>query len=254
MPDIPQEAVDAAVAAYAREGYCDGEPIPGDVRVIRAALEAAAPFMAEAVAAKIKAHGEKYFGHMRSARVRFDIAARIAAGAFDTKEDRIRMITEALEHGNYIACNFPEAPAKRERMVTVPDIIDGCVAFIAARLDEAERTVYAEGDPPRGVIAWLTLEDADGNLQYTTVAHGDAPDGPWTAHGDEVTPSRPPLVVYDPHQALRAVEFGRWLLAEHARFTVPDSDRARAGVIGRILRRYAAQWSGHEDYEQEWAS
>lgn len=46
MPDIPQQAITAAVAAYAREAYVDGEPIEGDERVVQAALEAAAPFLA----------------------------------------------------------------------------------------------------------------------------------------------------------------------------------------------------------------
>lgn len=112
MPDLPPGAIQAA-AEVLRDRYdkpvLDASEFTAFAERI---LSAAAPFMAEAVAAKIKAHGEKHFGHMRSARVRFDIAARIAAGAFDTKEDRIRMITEALEHGDAIVCDIPEVPAR----------------------------------------------------------------------------------------------------------------------------------------------
>lgn len=115
MPEIPQSAIDAAVAAYLNDDHYNGEPVAQIERMMRTGLEAAAPVMAEAVAAKIKAHGEKHFGHMRSARVRFDIAARIAAGAFDTKEDRVRMINQALESGNYIVCDPAETGEDGDR-------------------------------------------------------------------------------------------------------------------------------------------
>lgn len=118
MPDIPDDAIKAAAEVllrqYASEYQADHLTWHDFEHAASEILQAAAPFMAEAVAAKIKAHGVKYFGHMRSARVRFDIAARIAAGAFDTKEDRIRMIAEALESGNYIACSLPEDAGPRE--------------------------------------------------------------------------------------------------------------------------------------------
>ncbi len=107
VPEIPEEAVRAAVAAYAREGYCDGEPIDGDERVIRCTLEAAASLLAEAVARKIlahmEAHGPRELG-TGAWRRHFRIAAQVAAGAFSTDEDLKRQAAEALNRGDYMAC------------------------------------------------------------------------------------------------------------------------------------------------------
>lgn len=125
MTEIPGEAVTAAVAAYAREAYCDGEPIDGDERVIRCALEAAAPLLAEAVAGKILAHmdahgpQEGFAGSLggtlrRAWRRHFGIAARVAAFAFSTEEDRKRLAAEALARGDFVACAVPEPQEQDE--------------------------------------------------------------------------------------------------------------------------------------------
>lgn len=123
VPNIPQEAVDAAVAAYARDAYLDGQPIDGDERVIRAALEAAAPLLADTIAQKILAHMEEFGPRppagtlepvttpgraYRTWRRHFGIAARVAAGAFYTREDELRKAAEAIGRGDYAACRMPE--------------------------------------------------------------------------------------------------------------------------------------------------
>jgi hypothetical protein len=122
MPEVPEEAVRLALAAYAREAYCDGEPIEGDERVIRCALEAAAPVMAEAVAEKITAHkyahepkGPLIGGRSaeeqrrRTWRRHLGIAAQVAALAFSTPEDLKREAAGALNRGDYAACWLDEA-------------------------------------------------------------------------------------------------------------------------------------------------
>ena len=117
MPDVPEEAVRAAVAAYAREAYCDGEPIDGDERVIRCVLEAAAPALAEAVAQKILAHMEAhgpwaglplYGDARRTWRRHFSIAAQVASLAFSTEDDIKRLAAGALARGDFAACSVPE--------------------------------------------------------------------------------------------------------------------------------------------------
>lgn len=55
MTEIPEEAVRAAVAAYAKDAYLDGKPIDGDERVIRCALEAAIPVLRAHYAARLEA-------------------------------------------------------------------------------------------------------------------------------------------------------------------------------------------------------
>ena len=86
----------------------------------RAALEAAAPLLAEACASAILAHMEAYGPAAeapgvtrhevlrRAWRRHFGIAARVAAGAFYTREDELRLTAEAVERGDFIACNPPE--------------------------------------------------------------------------------------------------------------------------------------------------
>jgi hypothetical protein len=87
-------------------------------------LEAVAPLLAEATAERITAHMEsrgprKPRGALepeldigrdyRAWRRYFGIAARIAAGAFYTDEDKMRLTAEAIGRGEAIVCN-PEMP------------------------------------------------------------------------------------------------------------------------------------------------
>jgi hypothetical protein len=121
--------VQAALAAYVREAYCDGEAVDGDERVIRCALEAAAPVLAEAVAQRILAHMEAHGprdagmadslgGTLRRAWHRhFGIAARVAALTFSTPEDIRRDAAAALNRGDFAACCLDDAgnPVAGER-------------------------------------------------------------------------------------------------------------------------------------------
>ena len=112
MPDYPQAALEAAaVAIQPPEG---GPPSEAAFALARAALDAAAPLLAESVAEKILAHMEKYEPpgatgtRWRARRRHFSIAARVAAGAFTIREESLRMAAEAIERGDYVACRLPE--------------------------------------------------------------------------------------------------------------------------------------------------
>jgi hypothetical protein len=111
MPDIPAAAADAAAEAMCELHHLDS----GWAQVLaRGALEAAAPILAEAVAQAILAHAERHPrdpDHVPTAWHRhFSIAARVAAGAFDTREDQMRMAAVAIQRGDYVACDIPEVP------------------------------------------------------------------------------------------------------------------------------------------------
>ena len=126
MPEIPAEAVKAAMAR--RADLLSDRPDPmvlSDETLTRLMLEAAAPILAEAVAQKILVHMEsrgprKPRGALEPAidvgrdyrawRRHFGIAARVAAGAFWTGEDKLRLAAEALERGEFLGCNPPEVP------------------------------------------------------------------------------------------------------------------------------------------------
>lgn len=120
------------------------------------------------------------------------------------------------------------------------------IAFVRARLDEAERTVYAEGSPPNGVIAWLTYLEPDGSMGYATVAHGGSEDGPWITDGRELPEPASVLVVHDPARVLREVEAKRRILND--RWGGPDHEE----MWQHHVRLLAAVYSGHPDYRQAW--
>lgn len=118
MPDLPAAAIQAAAAAIERELMSSTDypmALDSDEALARVALEAAAPILADAVAQAILAHAERQHprdpGHVPTAWDRhFSIAARVAAGAFSTDEDDLRMGAEALAAGNHMACDPPEVP------------------------------------------------------------------------------------------------------------------------------------------------
>jgi hypothetical protein len=92
--------------------------IDSDEALARAALDAAAPLLAEAVAQKILEHAERMHPrdpeHVPTAWHRhFGIAARIAAGAFTTDAESKQQAAEALIRGDYVACDIPEDPDER---------------------------------------------------------------------------------------------------------------------------------------------
>ena len=119
MPDYPQAVVDATAQAIGNAMITRQSA----EAIARAALDAAAPLLAESVAEKILAHMEG-FGPKRPAgalepviyvgrdyrtwRRHFGIAARIAAGAFTTREESLRMAAEAIARGDFAACPAPE--------------------------------------------------------------------------------------------------------------------------------------------------
>ena len=124
MPDVPEAALVAAESAIrdAFPGEFSQPGMPEPDALARAALDAAAPLLAEACASAILAHMEAHGpaaeapGVLRRAwRRHFGIAARAAAGAFDTREDQLRMAAEAVERGDFIACDIPEVPGAEPR-------------------------------------------------------------------------------------------------------------------------------------------
>jgi hypothetical protein len=120
VPDIPAEALTAAEQAV-EAAMTDPEfrTERSAAGLSRAAVEAVAPVLADAIARKILAHmeahgpAEGFAGSLgstlrRAWRRHFGIAARIAAGAFTTDGDRKRMAAEALARGDYVACRALE--------------------------------------------------------------------------------------------------------------------------------------------------
>jgi hypothetical protein len=140
---------------------------------------------------------------------------------------------------------------------------DDLIAFYSARLDEAERTVYAEGTPPHGVIAWLTYCEPDGSMIYATVAHGDTVGGPWFAAGKELPEPANVLVVYDPVRSLRHIAAGRALIR---RYELAATAAARGSVSSFVhgqddgyaeacldaIRDGAAAWGEYPGYNPSW--
>lgn len=120
MPTVPESAVQAA--AEALQAIID----PAGIREMdvyrahaRKVLEAAAPVLAEAVAAKITGHmdahepkGSLIGGksaedqRRRTWRRHFRIAAQVASLAFSTEEDIKREAAKALAEGRYLACDL----------------------------------------------------------------------------------------------------------------------------------------------------
>ena len=127
---------------------------------------------------------------------------------------------------------------------------DALVAFTKARLDEAERTIYREGTPPHGVIAWLTYNQPDGSMGYTTVAHGDS--GVWVADGKELPEPASVLVVYDPKRALRDIAAKRAVVAEYEA-SVRSVGEGLSRTRRNLVLALAAVWEDHPDYRAEWA-
>ena len=111
MTDWPEEARVAAVKAIDATGVLVTAPMA--MRLATDILDAVAPILAEAGAQKILGHAERQHprdpDHVPTAWHRhMDIAARVAAGAFWTREDQLRMAAEAISEGRFIACHPPE--------------------------------------------------------------------------------------------------------------------------------------------------
>jgi hypothetical protein len=92
-----------------------GPPDDSDRQLAADVLNVAAPLLAEVCAQKILEHAERQHPrdpeHVPTPWDRhFGIAARVAAGTFDTREDQIRTAAEAIERGDYVRCDIPEVP------------------------------------------------------------------------------------------------------------------------------------------------
>lgn len=79
----------------------------------KAALDAAVPILAEAVAQAILRHADEHEPKPGSSfylawHRHFGIAARIAAGAFTTEAESRQQVARALARGDYVACPLPE--------------------------------------------------------------------------------------------------------------------------------------------------
>jgi hypothetical protein len=124
VPRVPDGAVQAAAEVMLRQyesAYSAPRPTWRDFAdPAREILEAAAPVLADAVAAKITGHMESFgpptpltpadpVGRQHRAwRRHFGIAARVAAGAFSTREDQLREAARAIADGKYVACTREE--------------------------------------------------------------------------------------------------------------------------------------------------
>lgn len=115
MPDVPAEAISAAERAI------EAVMTDPEFRVersaaglARVAVEAAAPILAEAVAAKIEAHRAEWSQARPGQLVptawdrHMKIAARVAAWAFSTDDDKKRMAAAAIARGDVVVCTNPE--------------------------------------------------------------------------------------------------------------------------------------------------
>lgn len=103
MPDYPTAALRAASEAIERElmsGTVYGGHVESEDALAKAALDAAAPVLAEAVAQRILAFADErspMTGRVPStSRRTFATAARVAAGTFTTEAELRQQVAEAL--------------------------------------------------------------------------------------------------------------------------------------------------------------
>ena len=113
VTDLPEPAVEAAAKVALRQyeseysaAHLSWRDFEGEVREL---LEAAAPHLAEHVAAKIHAHRDAHGPTAGAGRLTWrrhlGIAARVAAAAFMTDDDRKREAAQAIARGDYVVCN-----------------------------------------------------------------------------------------------------------------------------------------------------
>ena len=118
------------------------------------------------------------------------------------------------------------------------------VAFFSARLDEDEAAAKAADGPP-------------GSAEQLTVLVG-SPDDVWAKVANEH------IRLHDPKRALREVDAKRKILALHGASiggtwcVTCDPGSEVSGDAGAwypclTLRTLAAVWSGHPDYDPDWA-
>lgn len=139
--------------------------------------------------------------------------------------------------------------------------VDDLVAFLRARLDEDEASVYAWDSDAEACVGTVWTGNEPG---YTTVASRRG-EGPWIADGREVLNARHGRVLYDPARVLREVEAKRRIVDD----VVPEVEGAEDRIDGEwgvvslpwdqvhattlsLLRLLALPYSDHPDYRPEW--
>lgn len=117
MPEYPPAALRAASEAIERElmsGTAHDGHLESDDALAKAALDAAAPLLAEAIAERILAHMEEHWPTQRRTAHppsrHFRIAAQVAARSFTTEAEMRQQAAEAIARGVFIACDIPEDP------------------------------------------------------------------------------------------------------------------------------------------------
>lgn len=126
------------------------------------------------------------------------------------------------------------------------------IAFLSARLDER-----AKASQGAGVVAWLTYRDAQGGMNYTTVAalaletaDGDLIKAPWCAGGELLPEPSSVTVIYNEREVQADIAAKRHILKHHGdTHDCGDPRSWESPYVGCCdLRILAAIYSDHPDY------
>lgn len=129
--------------------------------------------------------------------------------------------------------------------------VSDLMRFLAARLDELERTARDSGP---ACVAWLIIDVPDARYGtqnppfYTTVAASDDL-GEWVADGKVLAGPSSVSVIYDPARVLREVAAKRKILG-----CIEMALRNDPLTRTYILTALASVDSDHPDYDQAWAT
>jgi len=120
--------------------------------------------------------------------------------------------------------------------------MDDLIAFVKARLDEEEAAAKAAAERT-GSPDWHLAETGDGRDVVMMGAHEHGCHAVLGAH----------IALHDPARERGEVAAKRRILAEYkgAVAITGEDDQYAAGLAMAILS-FAAVWSGHPDYRDEW--
>jgi hypothetical protein len=112
VPSYPDSIYRKAAEAAERELFSP-ESVSDSMTVARAVLDAVAEDLGQHAAAKILRHADEHEPKPGSPAYlawhqRFGTAARVAAFAFLTDDDKIAIAARELAAGNFVACPAPE--------------------------------------------------------------------------------------------------------------------------------------------------
>ena len=157
MPDYDEAIFLAAKRALitVADDFGGEEQICADAgKLARAVCDAVAPLFADAVAERIAAFADEHApkgDHVPSARHRHLMtAARVASGAFNTREEEMRQVAGALERGDFACCDA-EATMARLAEAEPRDIrcrACGYDGLVRAYEDQGDGTWLCQGCPP----------------------------------------------------------------------------------------------------------